>query len=100
MSCTAGQLRELVYSSGLSIREFASALGVSSQTIVRHLMGRRSSRRRQTWYRNVERIFVDRTDGTIHIVVAYCAPTRKPCGWSPEWRRKKQARRGYHGGRL
>lgn len=91
MSFSADALRELLYSSGLSAHEFASALGVSARTLELHLAGRRSSRVRRAWYRKVKHVTVN-ADRTITFTVAYTAPTRKPWNWSRETRMEKSKR--------
>lgn len=73
------KLRRVIWLSGLSIREAASAIGVSSTTIENHLGGRRPSLERMVWYDRLESIVVE--DDQILIIVRREAPSRKKYGW-------------------
>lgn len=84
-------LWQLLLDSGLSAREIASAFGVSDRTIERHLAGRAPARTRRSWYNKVKSVAVN--GRSIHIVVSYTAPTRKPEGWSREYRENRKRAR-------
>lgn len=74
------QLREIVQSSHLSIREIALALGVATRTLERHCAGETMSRERRDWYRRLIRVEVNGPE--VHVVTRRPPPTRKPWGWN------------------
>jgi len=74
------RLREVIWTSGLSIREVAEALGVACSTLERHLAGERPSAARCAWYDRVVSIGVEQ-ETFISILVRRGPSTRKKYGW-------------------